>query len=130
MIRKIFIPLLILVTIFSSCRKNEDIYDTPTRPVKVTYEFLDLEWTLVGGYFYAEDMDTGTYRFYDHFGIKDTSTLNPFKGSALTFDDIIKGGTTWEFTSNGIFILNGVEEYTYDYYINGFKDEVYTPYRS
>jgi hypothetical protein len=105
-IKSIFFLTIIFLTF--SCKK-EDI-QKPNNTIVVNdtiYDFMDIDWVLSSGRLYTQNLDNGSKKLYDHFGnAQNQSSLDPFNGSVIPFDDIIKDVTIWRFTSSN-FILNG-----------------------
>lgn len=107
--------IFLLVTIFSlfSCKKEDIKPNNTVLPDTTVYEVVDIDWVLSSGRFYTENLDNGEKVFYDHFGPSQLqSTLDPISGADLPFDTIVKGVTTWRFSSSN-FILNGINFYEF-----------------
>lgn len=112
-IRNLFFILNIFL-IFS-CKK-EPVAKPNNNNVAVNdtiYEFMDIDWVLVSGRLYTENLDNNERKVYDHFDATQLqSSLDPINGSAVSFDDITKDVTTWRFTASK-FILNGFNFYDF-----------------
>lgn len=114
---KIFF-LITLIFSFYSCNKEELKPDNTVVSNNTVYEFIDIDWVLSDGRFYMENLDNGEKTFYDHFGAsQQQSTLNPINGGIIPFDDIVKGLTTWRFSTDN-FILNGSNFYSFTHIDN------------
>lgn len=112
---KISTIIFLTVSIFTffSCKKEEIKPNNTVLPDTTVYEIVDIDWVLSEGRLYMDNMDNGDKIFYDHFGgTQNQSTLDPISGVNIPFDTIIKGITTWRFTSDN-FILNSTNFYTY-----------------
>lgn len=111
-ISKIIFLTVSIFTLFS-CKKDVIKPDNNVLPDTTVYEVVDIDWVLSEGRFYMENMDNGDKVFYDHFGSSQfQSTLDPISGADLPFDTIVKGVTTWRFSSSN-FILNGTNFYNF-----------------
>jgi len=115
-ISKFITSIFFLITFFSffSCEKKTIQKPDNTIVVNDTiYDFMDINWVLVSGRLYMQNLDNGSKRVYDHFGgSQNQSSLDPINGSAVPFDDITKSVTIWRFTSTN-FILNGGNFYNF-----------------
>lgn len=115
-ISKFITNIFFLITFFSlfSCKK--ETIQKPDNTVVVNdtvYDFMDIDWILVSGRLYMQNLDNGSKSVYDHFGgSQNQSSLDPINGSAVPFDDIVKSVTTWRFTSTN-FILGGGSFYNF-----------------
>lgn len=112
--------IIFLVTIFLtfSCKKEEIKPDNTVIVDDTVYEFVDIDWVLSEARFYMDNMDNGDKFFYDHFSnTQFQSTLNPINGASIPFDTIIKGVTTWRFSSSN-FILNNNNFYEFTHINN------------
>jgi hypothetical protein len=108
---KLFYLSIFLIISFS-CKK-EVIEKPDNNIVTPTGEdtLIGFNWVLTEGRLYLQNMDNGNKSYYDHFGInKNVSTLKPFGGSNILFDNITKNVTTWNF-SNTAFTLDNSNFY-------------------
>jgi hypothetical protein len=111
-ITNIFLASIILLSF--SCKK--EVIEKPNNTIVTNdtiYNFMDIDWTLASGRLYVQNLDNGSKTLYDHFGSgQNQSSLDPFNSSAVPFDDIVKGVTTWRFTTTD-FILNSSNFYNF-----------------
>ncbi len=114
-----FIFFIVIILFSTSCKK--ETIKKPDNTVvfnDTIYEFMDINWVLTSGRLYVENLDNNSKKLYDHFGgSQNQSSLDPFNGSVIPFDDISKDVTTWRFTSSN-FILNGVNFYNFTHINN------------
>lgn len=121
--------LLLLFVVFSAfaCEKEPEVYND------VHGEFIDndqpwslfygkdlvvdgeplpnmVEWQLVGGVMYMENIETGYKVKYNHFGPSRTVSSLRYSGTELEIEELELGVTTWQFKApsmyNYEFILN------------------------
>ena len=116
-----------------SCKKEEIVPGKTTIiPSEAPKSIVGPVWILHSGRVLVENItDGGSRIYYDHFGSnRPISNLDIFTPSSLPFDIIEQDVTTWQFTANNKFILNGVKTYPYEFtsiYSNQ-QDGVYKPY--
>ena len=113
------------VLIFTSCKKEEPLRPNNDQDVYVNNASVEgVNWVLVSGRIYIENIDNGDKFVYDHFGGSTTeSVMDIFSGSSpVKMDSIKQNYTTW-FFNNGIFTLNGTYSYQYSDY-----QYTYSPY--
>ena len=102
---------LVTIFLFSSCQKEEIRPDNTVVGNDTVYEFLDIDWVLSDGRFYMDNLDNGDKTVYNHFSnTQNESTLDPINGADIPFDTIVRGITTWRFSSDD-FILNNSNFY-------------------
>lgn len=107
------IIFLVTIFLFSSCKKEEIKPDNTVVGDTNVYEFVDIDWVLSDARFYMDNLDNGDKTFYDHFSnTQNESTLDPINGADIPFDTIVKGVTTWRFSSDN-FILNNSNFYAF-----------------
>jgi len=75
------------------------------------------KWVLYSGRVYLENISAGGKRSsLDHFGAgRNASNTDIDESSSLPFDMIQQSQSTWEFTTDKKFILNGVLQYQYEF---------------
>jgi len=119
----LFLTFLFLLT-FHSCKKEEvkPVNNNVLSQDDKSYEILNIDWVLSSGVIYMDNMNTNEKKYYDHFGsTQAVSFLDPINGAAIPFDTIVRGVTTWRFTSDSYFLLNGVNFYETTKYDNTFN---------
>jgi hypothetical protein len=62
-----------------------------------------VEWQLVGGVMYMENMETGYKVKYDHFGPSRTKSSLRYSGAELEIEELELGVTTWQFKVNTMY---------------------------
>lgn len=113
-ISKFITSIFFLTLIFLNFSCKKETIEKPDNNIVVNdtiYDFMDIDWILVSGRLYMQNLDNGSKSVYDHFGgSQNQSSLDPINGSAVPFDDVTKDVTTWRFTSSN-FVLNGSNFY-------------------
>jgi hypothetical protein len=112
----IVIILVIQFGFFVCCKKKET--ERPDNSLQVTsntYPFFDVEWELIDGKLYIENLDNKSKIYYDHFNdVQTTTTLSPVNGSVVPLDDIAQDITNWLFKTSS-FTLNSNNSYQLEY---------------
>jgi len=115
---KLIYLIFAVLLVFTSCEKDELLT-------------LQGTWVLVDGYVYVENMETYSKTKFHHFGDgKTVSQLTYCDPYVFDIENIQIGdsATTWEFCTNGDFILNG--DYNHPMYLNitgGYKTIIEHP---
>ena len=112
-----FIFFMLLISF--SCKKDKPAMPANVQgttfvpmenPTGITYQVYD-------AILYLRDTQTDELKYFSHFGPGQViSSLDPYYGPAVRFDTIIQNATTWLFTSNGYFVLNGQSTYPYSHF--------------
>ena len=120
-LRLFFLTSIIFLTL--ACKKEELKPNNNNYVEEETeHQILDIDWVLVSGRIYIENINTNEKTYYNHFGSTQmVSVLDPINGAAIPFDTITEGVTTFRFNSNGKFVLNGNKFYDLTHTNNTFN---------
>ena len=103
----------IFIFLLTNCKKEDPLPKPDNNNYVNSVGIEGVEWILVHGRIYRENLDNGQKQVFDHFGNNKTrSCMNIYGNAAVLMDSLRQNSTSW-FFENGSFTLDNQFNYLF-----------------